>query len=151
METIKTTDSSGNPVTIPVTEELIKAVLKSARKSGRADKRFDINLVEGQLAETELLKMLGDSTIELKTDFYVSKSGNVAIETMCRNKPSGITATEADFWAIKLEGPKYNGDVTVLIKTDRLKTLLDGCRFVSGGDGNRSDMFLVPVEKLVSA
>lgn len=150
METIKTLDSSGNPVTIPVTEELIKSVLQKARKIGRADKRFDLNIVEGQVAETELLKLLGDRTVEVKRDFAVSKTGNVAIEHMCRDKPSGIVTTEAHWWAIALDGEKYNSEVVVLVKTHRLKKLIEGARITNGGDGFKSSMSLLPVQHLVS-
>ena len=149
VSSLSTLDINGKTVEIPLTEDFIKSVLQYARKSGKADKRFDLNLVEGQLAETELLKLLGDSTLEVKRDFAVSKTGNLAIEFMCRDKPSGIITTVANWWALALSGDKFNDEVIVLIKTSRLKRLLEGIRTVFGGDGNKSEMFLLPVKNLL--
>jgi hypothetical protein len=149
METLEIKDVKGKSVEIPFTEELVKSVLKLARKTGRADKRFDINIVEGQLAETELLTLLGDKTVEVKRDNAVSKTGNLAIEFMCRSKPSGIVSTIANWWAFALSGDKFNDEVIILVKTSRLKRMLGGIRTVFGGDGNKSEMFLLPLKNVV--
>ena len=63
------------------------------------DKRFDIDLQYGQLAESSIADMLQNKKLEVKTerDLWV-KTGNIVIEFESRNKPSGIQTTEADYW-----------------------------------------------------
>ena len=39
-------------------------------------------------------------TYEVKADNYINKTGNIAIEYECRKKPSGISLSTADYWAI---------------------------------------------------
>ena len=97
---------------------------------------------------------MGGDTIEAKRDFKVSDTGNVAIEYECRGKPSGIAITKAIWWAILLNGDKYNGDVIVFIKTGRLKEIARKYRRLGkdiwGGDDGRAKMVLVPVKELMS-
>jgi hypothetical protein len=126
-------------------------LLKKARKDGKADKRFDINLAEGEIAEADLRELFtGGVKIEVKRDFAVSKTGNVAIEEAHRGKPSGIKTTEADTWAIVLDGPEYEGEVKILISTERLRCLITKIKkYVRGGDDKRSTMRLLPVEWLL--
>ena len=59
---------------------------------------FDLDLEYGELHEEITRKILvGDLRIEVKTDRQAHMTGNVAIETRCRGKPSGISITTADF------------------------------------------------------
>lgn len=62
------------------------------------DNRFDIRVAMSRIAEERLAETLGNKKLELKTDYYYQKSGNACVEYMCRDKLSGIGATEADFW-----------------------------------------------------
>lgn len=41
---------------------------------------------------------LKEYTYEVKTDVYPKDTGNMVIEFECRNKPSGIYATQADYF-----------------------------------------------------
>lgn len=111
-------------------------------------KSFDLNLAQGQIAENELAQILAGQ-IEVKTDSMVSRTGNVAIEHFCWNKPSGISTSESEWWAIVLSGEKYKGEVIVLIKRGRLLKLVKGTRSVKGGDFGIAQMYLLPVERLV--
>ena len=111
-------------------------------------KKFDLDLLEGQIAEHILATLLA-GTIEVKTDSAVSRTRNVAIEYLCSGKPSGIRTSEAEHWAFVLNGERYQKEVIVLIKTERLKRLLNGCRTVNGGDNNVAQIYLLPVERLV--
>lgn len=147
--TITVLDILGNEVTIPITEDVTKAVLQQARAAGLANKNWDINLAEGKHAEGEVLKLIKDSTVEVKNDFAVSKTGNLAIEHTCYGKPSGITATQAEWWALVADGKKYNKELIVLIKTDRLRKLVDGKNSVRGGDNYMAEMHLLPIVEIV--
>ena len=120
--------------------------------------QFDIDLPIGQAREELVKQLLTDVVgvkIEVKTDFKVSDTGNVAIEYECRGKPSGISITQADWWAIVLDGDRFSSEVIVLIKTDRLKGIARKHfvlgKVVSGGDDNVSKMVLVPVIELIES
>lgn len=116
-------------------------------------KKFDIDLAYGQVREQEVAAMLQDKKIEVKSERGVWwKSGNIAIEYESYGKPSGIEATESDYWFHNL----CLGDTTfatLVFKTDVLKSIIDKLDFVetrNGGDGYKSKMYLLNLEKLFS-
>jgi len=116
-------------------------------------KKFDIDLAYGQVREQEVATMLQDKKIEVKSERGVWwKSGNIAIEYESYGKPSGIQATESDYWFHNL----CLGDTTfatLVFRTDVLKNIigqLDHIRSVNGGDGYKSKMYLLNLEKLFS-
>lgn len=116
---------------------------------------FDLDLQDGKAGEELVRAILSNElgTVEVKRDFKVSESGNVAIEYRCWHKRSGISATKALWWAIILDGTRYGHEVVILIKTDRLKAIAkywyaQGMK-THGGDDNASEMVLVPVGQLV--
>lgn len=48
------------------------------------------------------------STYEVKADSQINIYGNICIEYMCKNKPSGISTSTAKYWAIfERKGPNY--------------------------------------------
>ena len=116
-------------------------------------KKFDIDLAYGQLHEDRIADMLQNKKIEVKTERdQWAKTGNICIEFQSYGKPSGIKATEADFWFHNLA---LGNDVfcTLVFSVDNLKKIveqLDHHRVVSGGDHNASRMFLVNLSKLFS-
>ena len=117
---------------------------------------FDLDLPEGEFAE-ELVKSIlcekGRSTIEVKRDFYVSDSGNVAIEYRARGNKSGIAVTKAEWWAFVLDGDKYNHEIIIFIKTERLREIARAFyqkgSHTKGGDDLSSEMVLIPVLELL--
>ncbi len=116
-------------------------------------KKFDLDLAYGQVREQEVATMLQDKKIEVKSERGVWwKSGNIAIEYESYGKPSGIEATESDYWFHNL----CLGDTTfatLVFRTDVLKNIigqLDHIRSVNGGDGYKSKMYLLNLEKLFS-
>lgn len=110
--------------------------------------KFDLNLAQGQIAEGLLGDILAGK-IEVKCDAMVSQTGNLVVEYVCSGKPSGISTSEAPWWAFVLDGAKYEQEVVILITKERLLSKLDGARSVRGGDGNRAQMYLVRKEKLL--
>lgn len=63
----------------------------------------------------------------------------VFVEFENRGKPSGLSVTEADYWAYVLGGDQYEDEVMVLIKTDRLKKICERYEFSDpAGDGKKS-------------
>ena len=117
-------------------------------------KKFDIDLEYGKVREQQVADMLQDKKIEVKSERDVwQKTGNIAIEYECYGKPSGINATESDYWFHNL----CIGDetfATLVFDTASLKRIisnLDKKRSVSGGDNNASRMYLLNLQKLLSS
>ncbi len=117
-------------------------------------KKFDLDLEYGTVREDKVAAMLQDKKIEVKSERGMwMKTGNIAIEYQSYGKPSGIKATESDYWFHNL----CIGDneyCTLVFKTDVLRTIvdkLDTFKTVSGGDHNASQMYLVNLQKLFSS
>ncbi len=117
-------------------------------------KKFDIDLAYGTIREEKIADMLTDKKIEVKSEKDMwQKTGNICIEYESWGKPSGIKATEADYWFHNL-CVGDNEFCTLVFKTDVLKTIvdkLDTFKTVSGGDHKASRMFLVNLQKLFSS
>ena len=117
-------------------------------------KKFDIDLQYGKVKEKIIADMLQDKKIEVKSERGMwLKTGNIAIEFESYGKPSGITATQADYWFHNL---CVDDDVfcTLVFKVDNLKKLIDNLDYkksVSGGDHNASKMYLLNIQKLFSS
>lgn len=109
---------------------------------------FDVDLLIGQAAEgklAELLKSKGVDTpvtIEVKSDHGAWKTGNVFVEYEYRGSPSGISTSEADYWAFECDGTYY------IVTSSRLQALVEAARkegrHTNGGDYGRSLGALVP-------
>jgi len=117
-------------------------------------KKFDIDLEYGKVREQQVADMLQDKKIEVKSERDVwQKTGNIAIEYECYGKPSGINATESDYWFHNLcIGSETFA--TIVFDTASLKRIinnLDSKRSVSGGDNNASKMYLLNLQKLFSS
>ena len=117
-------------------------------------KKFDIDLSYGKVREQMVAEMLQDKKIEVKSERYVwMRTGNIAIEYECYGKPSGINATESDYWFHNL----CVGDevfATLVFDVNSLKRIIDNLDYkktVSGGDNNASRMYLLNLQKLFSS
>ena len=123
----------------------------SLKPKSKDRKKFDIDLAYGKVREDMIKDMLQDKKIEVKSERDVWKrTGNIAIEYECYGKPSGINATEADYWFHNL---CVGEDVyaTLVFKTENLKKILDSLErkvSVNGGDHNASRMYLISLQKL---
>ena len=116
------------------------------------NKKFDKELKYGQERENRIVSILDkDKTkLEVKTERdWWQKSGNMCIEVECYGKPSGIMATEADYWVhILADGDK--DFVRMIFDTSTIKKLTKKYmkNIRSGGDGNKSRFVLVPLSEL---
>ena len=116
-------------------------------------KKFDIDLQYGKVREKRVADMLQDKKIEVKSerDMWV-RTGNIAIEYESYGKPSGIAATESDYWFHNL----CIGDetfATLVFDVPSLKRIIDNLdhkRTVSGGDNGAARMYLLSLQKLFS-
>ena len=117
-------------------------------------KKFDLDLQYGKVREKNIADMLQDKKIEVKSERGMwMRTGNIAIEYECYGKPSGINATESDYWFHNLCVDKEIF-ATLVFKTDNLREIiknLDNKKTVSGGDNNASKMYLLNIQKLFSS
>jgi len=128
--------------------------MDSIEPSIKNRKKFDIDLEYGTIREEKIAEMLTNKKIEVKSEKDLwQKSGNICIEYESWGKPSGIRATESDYWFHNL-CVGDNEFCTLVFKTDVLRTIvdkLDTFKTVSGGDHKASRMFLVNLQKLFSS
>ena len=117
-------------------------------------KKFDLDLKYGEIREDKIRDMLENKKIEVKSERgRWMETGNICIEYESWSKPSGIRATESDYWFHNLcVGDKEF--CTIVFDTSMLKLIvnqLDTFKTVSGGDHNASRMYLVNLQKLFSS
>jgi hypothetical protein len=113
-------------------------------------KKFDLQLSAALVEERALADIFEFGRIvkiELKTEQWLwERTGNICIEYESNGLPSGIAATEADFWVHQL---KRDGQTLVylMFPTARLKELARSAirsgRVRIGGDGDRQKVALV--------
>tara|TARA_R110000824_G_scaffold69214_2_gene178338 strand:+ start:18550 stop:18960 length:411 start_codon:yes stop_codon:yes gene_type:complete len=116
--------------------------------------KFDIDLDFGESYEYALGQILNMGKIEIKTerDKWV-KTGNIAIELKNQGNPSGLSVTEAEWWAQILS---FKGDIksVILISVKELKKKVKHSvkhgngRIVMGGDDNASEIALIPIKEI---
>lgn len=117
---------------------------------GEFQRNWDIDLDYGFDGESRVLDILsGAHRVEVKTDMIAHITGNIAVEFRCNGKPSGISTTEADYWAFVLLG----GELVYFIEVKRLKELarqeykISGSK--KGGDYHLAEMILIPIKNLI--
>jgi hypothetical protein len=117
-------------------------------------KKFDIDLEYGQVREQLVADMLQNKKIEVKSERDMwQRTGNIAIEYQSYGKPSGIDATESDYWFHNLCVGE-DTFCTLVFNTESLKKIiknLDYKKSVSGGDHKASRMYLLNLQKLFSS
>jgi hypothetical protein len=92
--------------------------------------------------------LLQNKKVEVKHDMIAHSTGRVFVEYACRGRNSGITTTQADFWAFVL----LTGAIIITDK-DRLVELCnvayqDG-KVINGGDSNTASGFLITLDDLI--
>lgn len=105
---------------------------------------FSHDLALGQLGEDYVGEILSNSTIEVKSDLQAHKTGNVYVEYESRGKPSGISTSQAEYWAFVISGR------VVILPTAQLKKIARlYFKPVAGGDNNTSKGVLIPLTALL--
>ena len=88
-------------------------------------KKFDIDLEYGTIREDKIADLFVNKKIEVKSERDIWQStGNIAIEYESYSKPSGIKATESDYWFHNL----CIGDeeyCTLVFKTEVLRKIVE--------------------------
>ena len=116
---------------------------------------FDIDLDFGKIYEQKVKDIFEvKGGIEVKTERGAWKqTGNIAIEIRYKGNPSGLSTTNADWWVHILSN---NGDIdtALMFKVNKLKKKISKlvsrkeAHIVMGGDNNKSEIVLVPINKL---
>ena len=101
------------------------------------EKRFvewDVKLKSGVL----------EAKYEVKADRLSAKTGNLCIEYECSGQPSGISTTQADYYAYFVIHASHHD--LYLIPVERIKSLVaqGAYKKLNGGDGYRSRFYLIP-------
>ncbi len=116
---------------------------------------FDIDLDFGKKGEDWVVELFeGNSKVEVKTERGIwDKTGNIAIEVRYKNKPSGLTTTDAEIWIHLLEKDnKILGGFLLPVSylKKRIKKLFneDIVKVIKGGDNNDSTILLLPIDKI---
>lgn len=117
-------------------------------------KKFDLQLSQALIDEQRLADIFSHSRIErveLKSEsFQWERTGNICIEFESRGQPSGIAATEADYWVHEL---KRDGETLVylMFPTERLKALCrKSGRVVHGaGDDGAQSVVILPLAEIL--
>lgn len=112
---------------------------------------FKYDLMLGQLKEREIAQIFSNKKIEVKTDFMAQETGNIALEYESRGKPSGISVTEADFYAYCLPLANFQ-NIIIFMEINELKRLAreywSKGNIKKMGDENTSVSVLIPLNKL---
>lgn len=86
---------------------------------------------------------------EVKDDLKSEETGNIAIEFECYGKESGIKATKADYWVMKI---RHDGDAGIyMMPVPLLRYLLltEKTKLVTGGDDYAVRMFLLASDTFI--
>ena len=114
--------------------------------------QFDINLAGSAVRDDRIKRILGDTCLEVKGQPKASETRNVFIEYACRNKPSGIMVTEAEWFALPLGGDDFRDEVIIFITTARLLALARKYGYPTrGGDAAAAEGWLLKVRELTFA
>ena len=116
------------------------------------NKKFDIQLRQGQMLEEQLKQFFTGQSIEVKSERYIWEiTGNLFIEYEYNNKPSGIAVTTADFWSLCLIRDEQLLQMYI-VPTDTLKRITRRFwgtdRDVIGGDLKKSRGITVPLDDI---
>ena len=114
---------------------------------------FDLDFSYGRLGETLVDELLtGGKTVEVKRDRRWHETNNVYIEIECwyNNsqswEPSGLSVSEASYWAFVLEGSVF------IIPTEVLRSAVSkyGREITCEIPPNKSTGYLIRIEDLLS-
>jgi len=108
---------------------------------------FDLDKVIGdrgeELAQTVISELVSGG-VEVKNDVGFVDTGNLCFEVEYKGKPSGITATDAKWWAHVL----FDGEMVIFLTTERLRKMMENKFTIMGGDNLDSRLVLLTPPEL---
>ena len=111
---------------------------------------FYYDLDFGEKAEDWVKEIFSEGgKVEVKFDRMAHLTGNLFVEVYSREKASGISVTQANYWIFLIKEKSY----ALIVNTEKLKEL---CRIVHstdglvrGGDNNTSYGVLIPIKLIL--
>lgn len=86
-------------------------------------------------------------SVEVKYDVKSGETGNVAIETSCNGKASGVTASTSALWVVVVPQGEHAG--MWCVPTAELRFAISGRNSIPAGDGKAARVVLLPVADLI--
>tara|TARA_R100000781_G_C4026098_1_gene108932 strand:+ start:86 stop:493 length:408 start_codon:yes stop_codon:yes gene_type:complete len=116
--------------------------------------KFDIDLTLGEKYEDSLAELLTVGKVEVKAEIDKwRETGNMAIEIRCNGKLSGLSVTKADHWC-QVFAYKNEIKMVMIFPVKEIKRIVrelvdkKEARIVMGGDNDKSQLVLIPLDKL---
>ena len=120
-----------------------------------SNKKFDLDLAKGLEMEQKLSEFFTGTKIEVKSERHLwEKTGNHFVEYEYKGTKSGLSITEAEYWALMLvkdDEPVMTYIIPVAVLKDLCRKYVGTDRDVVGGDDNNSKGILLPIEELATA
>ena len=120
-----------------------------------ASQNFDLDLKFGLAWEEQVRKIFeDDGRIEVKTERDIwHKTGNIAVEIGYKDRPSGLSTTDAKWWiqVLTVQGEFHTA---LIFKVENFRKLVKQlvetgkADIVKGGDGAQSELVRVPLKEL---
>ena len=120
-----------------------------------ASQNFDLDLKFGLAWEEQVRKIFeDDGRIEVKTERDIwHKTGNIAVEIGYKDRPSGLSTTDAKWWiqVLTIQGEFHTA---LIFKVENFRKLVKQlvetgkADIVKGGDGAQSELVRVPLKEL---
>ena len=112
--------------------DIIQKEYPSAFIKSGYHKEYDINIPEAS------------QTVEVKQDFKSQYTGNIVVEIEMYGKPSGLSTTTADWWAIHISPEELIWITPETIKAMLLIEEFDTVEFIGKGDDTSKIAYLIP-------
>lgn len=127
-------------------------------KEGQEGEKYIINFLESKKLiylnsnndnkyDIKMLKNNKEITYEIKTDTWCNQnrdSGNIFVEFECRNKPSGIQVTEAQWFVTHFRDLGHIWFIKTSVMKELIKTENFKIKKQSGDAGSNTCGYLVP-------
>ena len=116
-----------------------------------SNKKFDLDLAKGLEMEQKLSEFFTGTKIEVKSERHLwGKTGNHFVEYEYKGTKSGLSITEAEYWALMLIREDETVVIVYIVPIERMKALArkHWNNRTIGGDDNASKGVLVPIEEI---
>ena len=95
-------------------------VFSHSYSSGKC-KAYDVKVITNEGAEV---------LYEVKADRFTERTGNICVEFSCRGQKSGITTTEADYYAIfVVQNMKGKENNLYIVETEYIRKLIQDSKY----------------------
>ena len=108
----------------------------------------EAEMSKGKVKEWDIYIPETDTKIECKYDKASYRYGNLAFEFECSGKPSGIAATESEWWVYQYHDKGEKERQVVWFNIDTLKKLCFEAGVIKpSGDRKAARCYIIPIKK----